>query len=151
MKHTGAISGAEPELAENLRERGLALLVVLWIIVSATLLVLSFNATVRSGATFVVSEVEQAKTEAVLDAGVEIAASHLIDSEEARRWPADGSRRMVRFAGADLTISILDANGLIDLNKSDDKILLAFFRQFTGSDTKAAQLRDYIVSAREDV
>jgi general secretion pathway protein K len=136
---------------DHSRERGLALLVVLWIIVSAILLVTTFNATVRSSATFVASEVQLAKTEAVLDAGAEIAAVHLIDAVKARRWPADGSSRKVTFGDANLTISILDANGLIDLNKTDDKILLAFFRQFAGSEAKAAQLRDGVMSAREDV
>ncbi len=137
--------------ADSARERGLALLVVLWIIVSAAILVSAFNVTAKSGASFVISEIEQAKVEAALDAGAEIAAAHLIDSEEARRWPADGSRRKVSFGGSDLTITILDANGLIDLNKTDGKILLGFLRQFAGSETKAAQLRDAILSAREDV
>ena len=82
--------GAMPAAADSSRERGLALLVVLWIIVSATLLVTSFNATVRSGATFVASEVQLAKTEAALDAGAEIAAAHLIDTVKARRWTGDG-------------------------------------------------------------
>lgn len=142
---------AVPAPGDSPRERGLALLVVLWIIVSAVLLVTSFNATVRSGATFVASEVQLAKTEAALDAGAEIAAAHLIDTVKARRWTGDGSRRKVMFGDAELTISIVDANGLIDLNKTDDKLLLAFFRQFTGSETKAAQIRDNIMSARLDV
>lgn len=138
-------------IEDGSRERGLALLVVLWIIVSAVLLVTSFNATVRSGATFVSSEVQLAKTEAALDAGAEIAAAHLIDAVEARRWPADGSRRRVVLGDAELSISILDANGLIDLNKADEKILQAFFRQFAGSEAKATQLLEYIKSARADV
>jgi general secretion pathway protein K len=144
-------SDALPAAGASPRERGMALLVVLWIIVSAVLLVTTFNATVRSGATFVSSEVELAKTEAALDAGAEIAAAHLIDTEKARRWPADGSRRKVVFGDAELTISLVDANGLVDLNKAGDKLLLAFFRQFAGSEAKAAQLRDYVLSARDDV
>lgn len=137
--------------APRTRERGVALLVVLWVMLAAVLLVSSFNATVRSGAVFVSSEIEQAKVEAALDAGAEIAAAHLIDEAEARRWAPDGTRRTLGFAGTDLAISILDANGFIDLNKADREVLLAFFRQFAGMDSRAAQLRDAVLSARKDV
>ncbi len=93
------------------RERGMALLVVLWIIVAAALIVSAFNATVKSGVSFIGSEVQLSKTEALLDAGVEIAAARLIDEEEARRWVPDGRSYTVAFAGAELAIAITDTGG----------------------------------------
>lgn len=130
------------------RERGLALLVVLWIIASAALLVSSFNATVRSGVSLASSEMQLATIEGLLDAGAEIAATRLIDEEITRRWPADGKPHRVSFAGAELTISIDDPNGLIDLNKADKEVLLGLLRQFAGSEQNATRLRDRILAAR---
>jgi general secretion pathway protein K len=130
------------------RQRGLALLIVLWIIVAAALLVSAFNATVRSGVSFVGSEVQLTQTQALLDAGAEIAASRLIDEEEARRWAPDGSLHRVSFAGATLAIGISDTSGRIDINKADKKLLMGLLRQFAGSEAKAGRLRDLILLAR---
>ena len=130
-------------------ERGMALLIVLWTIVAAALLVSAFNAAARSGALFMASEVRLAQTEALLDAGTEIAAARVIDEDEARRWWPDGAPHTVTFAGTALTIRINDANGFVDLNKADKELLLGLLRQFAGSDVKAQQLCDRIIAARD--
>ncbi len=130
------------------RQRGLALLIVLWIIVAAALLVSAFNAAVKSGVAFVGSEVQLVKTEALLDAGAEIAASRLIDEAPARRWVPDGSRHTVAFAGSELSISIRGTNGHIDLNKADKELLMGLLRRFAGSEAQAGRLRDRILQAR---
>lgn len=144
-------SDASTEAGGSVRERGVALLVVLWIIVAAVLLVSSFNAAVGSGASFVAAELKLAQAEALLDAGAEIAAAHLIEKTETRRWLPDGGKHSIAFAGAELTITIVDPNGLIDLNKSDETLLLAFFHQSGGSNALATQIRDNILQARDDV
>ena len=133
------------------RERGMALLVVLWIVVAAALIVSAFNATVQSGVSFIGSEVQLSKSEALLDAGVEIAVSRLIDEEESRRWVPDARPYTVEFAGAKLAISIRDAGGDIDINKSDQELLMGLLRQFAGSEAKAGRLRDRILLARGEM
>jgi general secretion pathway protein K len=129
-------------------ERGLALLVVLWIIASAALLVSAFNATVRSGVAVASSELQLARVEGLLDAGAEIAATRLIDEEATRRWAADGKQHRVSFAGAEIAISIDDPNGLVDLNKADKELLLGLLRQFARSEQNANRVRDRILAAR---
>lgn len=133
------------------RTQGFVLLVVLWVLTSAVLLVTSFNASVRSGAASAVSEIGLTKSEALLDAGLEVAAAHLIDKDEKRRWRGDGKPHSINFAGGEMTIAITDADGLVDLNKSDEKLLRAFFQKFTKSMAKAAQYTDVIMQAREAV
>jgi len=131
------------------RERGIALLVVLWIIVATSLIVSAFNATVKSGVNFIGSEVELAKADALLDAGAEIAATRLIDDED-RRWLPDGLPHPIAFAGANLTIAIVDAGSRIDLNKADGDLLFGLLRQFASSETQAMRVRDRILLARGD-
>jgi general secretion pathway protein K len=146
------MSSRKRDLVTDIRarsgERGLALLIVLWIIVAASLVVSAFNASVRSGTTLASSEVQLARSEALLDAGAEIAVSRLIDEEEGRRWRPDGKSHVVPFEDAELVISIRDANGLIDINKADKDLLLRFLRQFAGSESNSVRLRDRIVQAR---
>lgn len=130
------------------REQGLALLAVLWIIASATLLVASFNMNVRSGLSFVRSEVQLSQTDALLDAGLEIAATRLIDQEPSRRWKPDGLWRTLTFAGAPIRIRVQDPNGLVDLNKADEALLLEFFKGFGVNANEAKLITDRIIVAR---
>lgn len=131
------------------REAGFVLLVVLWVLTSAVILVASFNAAARSSASSAISEIGLTTSEALLDAGLEIAAAHLIDQDEKHRWPGNGSIHAIAFAGADLEITVRDASGLIDLNKSDEKLLRSFFTKLTNSTEKAAQYTNVILRARE--
>jgi general secretion pathway protein K len=130
------------------RERGLALLVVLWIVAAAALVVSAFNSAVKSGVSFVGSEVQQARADALLDAGAEIAVARLVDEDEAGQWLADGRAHTVSFAGANLAIAIADANALIDLNKADKELIMGLLRQFSNSEAAAGRLRDDILLAR---
>ncbi|SFV29588.1 general secretion pathway protein GspK [Hyphomicrobium facile] len=130
------------------RQRGVALLIVLWIIASAALLVSAFGVTARSGASLASSEIQITTAEALLDAGAEIAAAHLIDDDADLRWLADGKPHQVVFAGANLKITIADPNGLIDLNRADGGLLLGLFRQFTSSEQQAREIRDRILKTR---
>lgn len=137
-----------PACAADSRERGMALLVVLWIIASAALLVSAFNVIARSGASFAASEVQLSKTEALLDAGVEIAASQLLGEEDQRGWQPDGQPRVVPYAGVDLVISVRDPNGLVDLNQADGELLLSLFQRQGAPEALATALRDQILRAR---
>lgn len=148
MKREGPeICSYQPD--PSARERGFVMLVVLWVLTSAVLLVASFNAAVRSGAASAVSEIGLVKSDAILDGGLEIAAAHLTDVDEKRRWPGNGRKHHFAFADTDMTISITDPNGLIDLNKSDEKLLRSFFQRYTKSAAKAAQYTDFILQARK--
>ncbi len=142
----GATSPSPP--TEGAGERGVALLIVLWVVAAATMLVMTFNATVRSGLSFVHAEVGLSRSEAVLNAGVEIAVARLIHEDAGNKWRPDNQPRKVDFAGHRLRIRISDPNGLIDLNKADENLLLEFFKQFTSSDAAARGIRDKIKAAR---
>ncbi|MBY0558236.1 type II secretion system protein GspK [Hyphomicrobium sp.] len=131
------------------REAGFVLLVVLWVLTSAVILVASFNAAARSGASSAISEIGLTKSEALLDAGLEFAAAHLIDEDEKRRWPGNGASHSIAFAGAELEITVQDASSLIDLNKSDEKLLRSFFTKLTNSTEKAALYTKVILGARD--
>lgn len=134
--------------AGDSRESGMALIAVLWIVAAAALMVSTFNATVRSGASLALSEMRLTRIEALLDAGVEIAAARLIDTEQNRRWRPDGKPHAVSFADADLTIAMHDPRGLVDLNGASPELLLGLLRQFIGAESDATALRDYILKAR---
>jgi len=129
-------------------QRGIALVIVLWVVAAAALFVSAFNATVRSGMAFVASEVGLSEAQALVDAGLEIAAARLIDAVESRRWRAGGKVHRVSFLNQELSVRIEDPNGRIDINKTSGRVLLSFFEKFLRSDEEAKRLCLLILKAR---
>jgi general secretion pathway protein K len=130
------------------RERGLALLVVLWGVTAAALLVSAFNVVARSGAIFMSSEIALTEAEALADAGLEIAAAHLIDDNKAQRWRADGKPRRLTLGDAELTIAIDDPNGLVDVNKAKREVLLGLLSRAMGDEDAAEAMVEQLLRMR---
>ena len=130
------------------RERGMALLVVLWGVTAAALLVSAFNVVARSGAIFMASEVALTQAEALADAGLEIAAAHLIDANQARRWRADGQPRRLVLGDAELSIAIDDPNGLVDVNKAGREVLLGLLTRAAAEPGDAEAILEAILRMR---
>ena len=130
------------------RERGMALLVVLWGIVAAALLVSAFNVVARSGVTFVSSEIALTEAEALADAGLEVAAAHLIDDNKARRWRADGKPHRLVLGDAELTITIDEPNGLADVNKAGRAVLLGLLSRAMDRPEDADEMLETLLAMR---
>jgi general secretion pathway protein K len=119
-------------------QRGFALLLVLWGLILLGLIAAGFLRETRVSATLARNVVENAKAEALADAGVERAILGLLDSDPATAWRADG--RLYRFALGEGTVDIRiqDERGKIDLNHAPAAMLVTLF-QATGSDPETAQ------------
>jgi general secretion pathway protein K len=115
------------------RQRGFALIVVLWIVTLLALQVSLFNLTVRDAGTLAGNELALARGEALASAGVELAAANLMQTDGGRSWRADGSTREVRFGGARLAITITDEAGRLDINEVDGDVLDALLKPYGGS------------------
>jgi general secretion pathway protein K len=138
----------DPKSPSRERERGLALLVVLWGVTAAALLVSAFNVVARSGATFISSEVEFTEAEALADAGLEIAAAHLIGDDKAGRWRPNGKPHRLVLGAAELTIVLDDPNGLIDVNTASRAVLLGLLSRAMGGPDEAEPLLERLMKLR---
>src|SRR5690606_236924 len=132
------------------RERGIALVVTLWVVALAALLVSTLNVSVRSSVSVTSAELRQSEAEALLDAGLEYAVALLIPQNPGRQRIADGTERSFAMGAARLSVSISDPNGLIDLNLASRDLLLSFFSRFTASEAEAATYVDAITRFRKE-
>ncbi len=137
-------------MPKNSGERGVVLVVVLWVVASMALLVSAFNATVRSGATVITSERISAERRGVLEGGLEIVAAQLLADKDAREWPRDGTSRTVKFGIHRLRAHVQNASGLVDLNQSDEVLLLGLIQEVAGSSADATMIRDRILDWRDN-
>lgn len=138
-----------PTRAHIERQRGLALVVVLWIVTLLALQVSIFNLTVRDAAALSTNELAIARGEALATAGVELAAMHLLEPVVERRWTADGGTREVAFGGAMLSISVRDEASRFDINEIDEVVLASLLRRVAGPAGNIPQWVDRIMDWRD--
>jgi general secretion pathway protein K len=127
-----------PRSRRRWRERGFALLLVLWGLILIGLIAASFQRETRVGTALARNAMESAKAEALADAGVERAILALLDPNPATAWRCDGRRYLFEFGGGVVTVHVQDEGGKIDLNYAQPTVLMALF-QATGDDAAVAR------------
>jgi general secretion pathway protein K len=110
------------------RERGIALILVLWAVALLTVIAASFAFETRTETMLAANLVDKAKADAAAKAGIRRAiAGLLVKGDE--RWTDDGSVRSLRFGEAELRIAAVSEHGKIDLNAAPDDLLLTVVEQ----------------------
>lgn len=98
------------------RQRGIALVVVLWLIVLLSVIAASHARVIRTETRLASNQVEASKARSMAEAGAQHAILELLVRDDTLRWPVDGSPRRIGFAAGTVDISIRDARGLLDIN-----------------------------------
>src|SRR5262245_41978492 len=109
------------------RQQGMALVVTLWVLTLLSLVAAAFMADSRTTSKLARNLVENAKAEALADAGVYRAIAALLDPDPARQPAVDGTSYRWKFGGGEILISIQDEAGKIDLNSAADKLIEGLF------------------------
>lgn len=140
------------ELDPTRSDAGFSLPVVLWSLLLAALLVVTFLAASRTSIRIAANSESHAGAAALAEAGVSIAILDLVDAARQlgarRRIPVDGEAVTCRLeADAILTLVVEDEAGKIDINQADE-ILLQYLLVGTGSspgeaNRLAARILDY--------
>ena len=141
-------SGPTPEIAEG-RSRGVALIAVLWALTFLSLAAASFTVTVRSESHVARNLEENARARALADAGIAIGILAMMDRNPEARWPADGSPHVFRFAGGEVSVSVRDESGKIDLNRAPDALLKGLLVVLGLAPEEAGPLVDAIIDFRD--
>lgn len=131
------------------RQRGIALVAVLWGVVLLAVIAGSFTVTARTDSRLVRNLVENAKAESLAEAGIHLALLRLLDARDTQSWRADGSPQMVSFDGTRLTLAIQDEGGKIDLNRAPDALLKGLIRSVGVDEERSSALVDAIADWRD--
>ncbi len=136
-------------LGSRRRDAGIALVAVLWVLVLLALVAASFTVTTRSEGRIVRNAVENARARALAEAGVNRAVLGLLERRTDAGWRADGSEYAFTLAGGEVTVSIRDEMGKIDLNRAPDELLRGLLVVAGVADQAAGALVDAIVDFRD--
>ena len=120
MRGIAAIPAAT---ANRDRQRGFALLAVLWAAMMMAIIVGSMMTSSRSGALIARARLNAATLSATADAAINGAIARMLDPDPARQPPTDGRHWSVTFDGIPVSLSVQDEAGKIDLNHANDALL----------------------------
>lgn len=130
-------------------QRGVALILVMWLIALLTALVAGFAMAAR---------VEQLQgrvlarglvAEQAARAGVEYAVMRMYDQQPLRRWQADGRRYRWRFGEAQVELRLVDEQGKVDLNATQPPLLSALLQALGEPRDSADRIAGAVVDWRD--
>ena len=102
--------------------RGLALILVLWVLMLLTIMAGSFALGMKREISVVSNIKNMAQASSLAEAGINYAMMMLLHTSKEERWQADGSIYQIQFAGAKIRIMIVDEAGKININKPDQDL-----------------------------
>ena len=132
------------------RQRGIVLIVVLWMTASLALLVSSFNASVQSDLRQTEGALIIARKRALSRAAVELAAAKLFVADKQNGWRAQASPYRLVWQGGRVSITITDMAGLIDLNCKDPQLLSGLIARHVEAASRVAAVVDRIQDWRDE-
>jgi type II secretory pathway component PulK len=125
------------------RERGIALISVLWVLLLLSGLAGAASFMARTNAILTHKLGEFAQAESVTDAALVNAIAMLSDEKTSRHPQPDGQPQTWEFRGIPVTVSVSNEAGRIDVNTADDHLILAFlYSQGIPEDRAAVMLGD---------
>lgn len=109
------------------RQRGIALVLVLWVTLLLMVLVGSFTLVSRVETLTARNLLDSTRAYYAAEAGLNRAVAALAVTDPERRWKADGRVYTVSFDDAEVSISVVDETGRIDLNAAPREELVQLF------------------------
>ncbi len=132
------------------RQRGIALVLVIWIAILLLVIASSFIVERRAEVLVVRNSASMARAEAVADAGVNRALFEMYRiGAPADQWKRDGTAYDWTFDGAAVKVEIRDESAKIDINVAADLLLRGLLVSVGVADDEAAKLVDAIADWRD--
>ena len=132
------------------RQRGIALILVIWVITLLMVIAGSFLYAMRTDARAARNAALIARGEALAQAAVSRAAIELFKPQGSPEvWRRDGEARQWRFEGAEITVRVSDESAKIDLNSANNELLKGLFHLAGLGEEDATRLLDAVLDWRD--
>ncbi len=132
-------------------QKGMALVIVIWILCLLSLMAGSFALTMRRENSVTSALKNNANAAAVAESGLGLAQFMLQQPDQKRRWRADGSvYQILRRDGGDMRIRIVSESGKIDINAADESQLSAVIKAVTDDAFEQQHLINCILDWRDE-
>ena len=145
----GGTSASNEAACDRRKQRGTALLLVLWVVALLGILLGSFVVLARSEQLQTRYLFDTTRARYAAEAGLSRAVYELRRADPLTRWVPDGRPYDIDFDDAKIQVSITDESGKVDLNMADELLLLALFQRAGADEDRATHLVDAVVDWRD--
>ena len=130
-------------------QRGIALILVLWVLVLLTIIAGSFAYSVHSSTQMAANAVDTSKARALADGGVFRGVFELLGAQPgSTAWTPNGLTHPMRLGNQDIEVTLTDESGKIDLNGAPLALLVGLLQSVGVQADRAAPLAQAIVAWR---
>jgi general secretion pathway protein K len=138
-------------IARRSRQRGVALVLVMWIAVILGVVAASFIMERHTETLVVVNSVAMARAEAAANAGVTraVVEAYRTDAMSQDVWKRDGASHEFAFEGVPVRVEMRDESAKIDINSASDALLRGLLVSVGVPDDEADKLLDAILDWRD--
>jgi len=130
-------------------QRGIALVLVLWLLVLLTVIAVSHARNVRLEIRLAYNQLEHTRARALAEAGMNRAIMELLVRGDMPRYPVDGTVNRIAIDHHMVSFSMRNASGLVDLNTAQPALLDALMTAAGVDEAKRADLVDAILDWRD--
>lgn len=131
------------------RQRGIALMLVLWVLSVLTIMAGGFALSTRRALDQSQTALSLSEGLALADGGINYAMFMLSHPDAKQRWQSDGRPYVVRLPSGEVRVRIVDESGRLDLNVAQEATLRAFLTRALGDQELATRLTDAILDWRD--
>lgn len=131
------------------RQRGVAFILVLWLLALLTILLGSFALMARTEALQARHLFDTTAARYAAEAGINRAVYQMAIPDPVQRWVPDGRKYEWEFEQAALVVEVTDESGLIDLNAADTLTLANLFLAHGLPQDEADALADAVLDWRD--
>ena len=133
------------------RQRGVALVLVVWVAVILSVIAASFIMERRTEAMIVLNSVSLARAQNAADAGVAraVAEAYRNDPNATDAWKRDGMPHDFAFEGMAVRVEMRDESAKIDVNTASDALLRGLLLSIGLQDDEASRILDAILDWRD--
>lgn len=131
------------------RQRGIALVVVMWVLVLLSITVGIYAILARTESLQARFLFDETAARYAAEAGIHRAVFEMRSPDLETKWVPDGRTYRLEFGGAEIEISIVDESGKIDINQADEELLSRFFISRGVEEVEAWHLADAILDWRD--
>ena len=131
-------------------QKGIALIIVLWITTLLMLIASSFIYAMRTDVNIVANSLARARLEAAADAAVQRSVFEMSKPPQLPgRWTTDGVAQSWSYQGVAVEVGMTDESGKIDINTASDALLRGLFLAQGMKEEEAATVTDAILDWRD--
>lgn len=131
-------------------QKGLALILVLWVLSLLTIMAGSFALSMRRESSIIAGIRNNAQATAVAESGIALAEMMLLNPDPNKRWRADGSIYQINSADAKVRVRLLSEMGKIDINTADEALLHGLMNNAPVDEDQQTRLVNAILDWRDE-